>query len=379
MHEARHACPGETDSAIPPSLCGGGAERVLVNLAHGMVEKDIRVDVVLGRATGPFLPHLPGSARVVDLRASRIACSVLPLARYLRKARPDALLAFQDHTSVAAIVAAGIARSPTHVFAAVHSNWRKVLEGADHKQRMLAWIATFAYRYATSVITVSQGAAAAVVSCLGIDRRQVQVIYNPVVTSDLFSRADDRVLHPWFEAGHLPVILAVGRLDSAKDFVTLITSFGRLRKRCPAHLLILGEGGERPALEALVKELGLSEDVALPGFVANPYPYLRQASVFVLSSAWEGLPTVLIEALALGTPIVSTDCESGPSEILDHGRYGALVAVGDVDAMADAMYKAITVKHSKPDNASWASFTVPTATAAYIDTLFRPYSPNLSH
>lgn len=348
---------------------------MLVNLAHGMLDQGIGVDVVLGNAKGPFLDDLHASARIVDLKVSRMAYSVGPLARYLRKARPDALLGFQDHTSVAAIVAAGIAFSRTPVFAAVHSNWEKILERAGRKERILACIAGLAYRHAARVITVSDGAAAAVVRCLGIDRTQVQVIYNPVITSDLFSKARDPLSHPWFKACHVPVILAIGRLNGAKDFATLVASFARLRKRCPARLLILGEGEERPALETLIAKFRLSTDVALPGFVANPYPYLFQASLFVLSSAWEGLPTVLIEALALGTPIVSTDCESGPSEILDHGRHGALVPVGDVDAMADAMYSALTTKHCKPTNTSWASYTVPVATTAYIDTLFQPNFP----
>jgi glycosyltransferase involved in cell wall biosynthesis len=153
-----------------------------------------------------------------------------------------------------------------------------------------------------------------------------------------------------------------------------LASFARLRAHCPARLLILGEGEERSALEALTRKLGVSEDVALPGFVENPYPYLRQSALFVLSSAWEGLPTVLIEALALGAPIVSTDCPSGPAEILSNGRYGFLVPVGDVEAMADAMYKAITNKRSQPGDASWAKFTVPSATATYIDTLLRSSS-----
>ena len=346
---------------------------MLVNLACGMIDDGIGVDVVLARAQGPFLSDLPAAVRVTDLKVSRMACSVLPLARYLREARPDALLAFLDHSSVAAIAAAVLSGSRTPVFVAVHSTWTKVLEGAGRKDRLLARIAGIAYRHAAGVITVSHGAAAAVRSCLGVDGSQVHVIYNPVVTHDLFAKAEAAVEHPWFKAGQPPVILGIGRLNQAKNFGALIASLARLRARCPARLMVLGEGEERPTLESLVKKLGLSEHVALPGFVANPYPYLRRASVFVLSSAWEGLPTVLIEALALGVPIVSTDCLSGPSEILDHGRLGALVPVGDIDAMAGAMYRAITTRHAKPDDASWAKFTAPAATAAYIETLFQSH------
>lgn len=352
-----------------PSLGGGGAERVLLNLAGGLINEGIGVDVVLASATGVFLAQLPPEVRVIDLKASRIVYSVLALARYLREVRPDALLAFQDHAGVAAIVAAMLSRSHTPIFPATHHTWTKILENCGRKERVLARIASIAYRYAAGVITVSEGAAAAVVGCLGVCRSRVHVIYNPVVTDDLFSKAQTAIEHPWFKTGQPPVILGIGRLNRAKDFTTLVTSFARLRMQCPARLMILGDGEERKALEALTRKLGVAEDVELPGFVANPYPYLRCAAVFVLSSAWEGLPTVLIEALALGVPIVSTDCPSGPTEILSSGRYGSLVPVGDVDAMADAMRKAITAMHSRPDDASWTRFTVPSATATYIDTL----------
>jgi glycosyltransferase involved in cell wall biosynthesis len=354
---------------LSPSLEGGGAERVLLNLAGGLVAEGIGVDVVLAQPTGVFLSQLPTLARVIDLKASRIASSVLPLARYLREVRPDALLAFQDHTSVAAIAAAAISLSRTPIFPAIHSTWTKMLETGGWRQHLLASVASLAYRHAAGVITVSDGAAASLVSCLGVERSRVRVIYNPVVTGDLFSKAEAAVEHPWFKAGQPPVVLGIGRLSRAKDFATLIASFAQLRAHCPARLLILGEGEERPALETLIRKLRVSEDVALPGFVENPYPYLRQSAVFVLSSAWEGLPTVLIEALALGVPIVSTDCPSGPAEILSNGRHGDLVPVGNIEAMADAMYKSITTKHLPPDAASWEKFTVPSATAAYIDAL----------
>jgi len=363
--------PRPVIALFSPSLAGGGAERVLLNLAGGLIDEGIGVDVVLASATGVFLSQLPQEARVIDLNTSRIGFSVLPLARYLREIRPDALLAFQDHTGVAAIASAALSRSRTRVFAANHSTWTRMLETGGRKLRVLARVASFAYGYAAGVITVSNGAAAALVNCLGIERSRVHVIYNPVVNSDLFSKAEAPVEHPWFSAGQPPVVLGIGRLTRAKDFATLVASFARLRARCPARLMILGEGEERSALVALIRKLSVSEDVALPGFVDNPYSYLTRSSLFVLSSAWEGLPTVLIEALALGTPVVSTDCPSGPAEILSNGKYGVLVPVGDIEMMAGAMHKAITNERSRPDEASWAKFTVPSATATYIDTLLR--------
>jgi glycosyltransferase involved in cell wall biosynthesis len=166
---------------------------------------------------------------------------------------------------------------------------------------------------------------------------KIKVIYNPVITPELFARAEEPLDHPWFRPGEPPVVLGVGRLTQAKDFPTLIRAFALVRKERPARLMILGEGEERPKLEALVRELRLEEDVALPGFVDNPYKYMKRAAVFVLSSRWEGFGIVLVEAMALGTPVVATDCPSGPAEILENGKWGRLVPPGDPEALAKAI------------------------------------------
>jgi glycosyltransferase involved in cell wall biosynthesis len=193
---------------------------------------------------------------------------------------------------------------------------------------------------------VSQGAAEDLVR-LGLSSERIKVIYNPVVTPELFEKANQSVDHPWFEPSSPPVILGVGRLEKQKDFPTLIRSFAQVQQQRPARLMILGEGKERPYLEALVQELGLGENVALPGFVSNPYAYMARAAIFVLSSLFEGLPTVLIEAMAGGTKVVSTNCESGPAEILSNGQYGKLVAVGDIKGLAEAI---ISTLESPPDS-----------------------------
>jgi glycosyltransferase involved in cell wall biosynthesis len=166
---------------------------------------------------------------------------------------------------------------------------------------------------------------------------RITVIYNPVFTPDLLHKAQEPVDHPWFAPAGLPVILGVGRLAEQKDFFTLIRAFALVRQHRPARLIIVGEGPDRPGLEALARELGVADDVSLPGFSTNPYAYMRQADVFVLSSLFEGLPAVLVEALAVGVPIVSTRCPHGPEEILQDGICGPLVPVGDAAAMADAI------------------------------------------
>jgi glycosyltransferase involved in cell wall biosynthesis len=198
----------------------------------------------------------------------------------------------------------------------------------------------------------------------------MKVIYNPVVTPELFEKVTEPLDHPWFDPGSPPVILGVGRLEKQKDFSTLIRAFAQVQQQRPARLMILGEGTERPYLEALVQELGLAEDVALLSFVSNPYAYMVRAAVFVLSSLFEGLPTVLIEAMAVGTPVVSTDCKSGPAEILENGRYGKLVSVGDIKGIAEAILSTLeSPSNSEALRRKAAQFSLEKAVAEYREVL----------
>ncbi|MGD9840629.1 MAG: glycosyltransferase [Candidatus Bipolaricaulis sp.] len=319
-------------------LLGGGVERVMVNLAAGFVRKGLDVDMVVGKAEGPLLSDVPSQVRIVDLGVVRMHRALPGLVRYLREERPHALLSALDHSNVVALWARAIARVPTRVAVSIRFDTSQVVEQA-HSLRdrfVRTWTRPF-YRRAEAVIAVSQGVAEDLVRHTGVPREKVHVIYNPVVTPELFLRAELDPAHPWFFPGAPPVILGVGRLAKQKDFATLIRAFARVRQVLPARLLILGEGEERLNLERLVQEMGLDGEVALPGFVGNPFPFMKRAAVFALSSRWEGLSNVLIEALALGTPVVATDCPSGPAEILEGGKWGRLVPMGDDAALAEAV------------------------------------------
>jgi glycosyltransferase involved in cell wall biosynthesis len=205
---------------------------------------------------------------------------------------------------------------------------------------------------------------------IGIPRDCITVIHNPsVVGAEVQEKGQAPLDHAWFEPGQPPVLVAVGRLENQKDYPTMLRAFAQVRRGEAVRLLILGEGRERPMLEALVEELGLGQDVSLPGFVTNPYAYLARASLFVLSSRWEGLPTVLIEALCCGTPVVSMDCPSGPREILTDGLYGALVPVGDVGALARAIRTALNGDRASPPPESWQPYDRDKIVRQYI-TLF---------
>ena len=184
---------------------------------------------------------------------------------------------------------------------------------------------------------VSHGVAEDTRRITGLPAARVTVVRNPVVTPRLAELAAAPCPHPWLQPSAVPVILGAGRLTEQKDFVTLLRAFARMQAIRPVRLAILGEGRLRGELERLAHELGVGERVALPGFTTNPYAWMARAALFVLSSAWEGSPNVLAEALALGVPSVATDCPSGPRELLAGGRYGALVEVGDHVGLAEAM------------------------------------------
>jgi glycosyltransferase involved in cell wall biosynthesis len=191
---------------------------------------------------------------------------------------------------------------------------------------------------AAHFVGVSQGISNSLTATIGVPRKSITTIYNPVVTPHLHVKMAERPDHPWFLDGSTPVILAAGRLTAQKDYPTLIKAFARLNAQRPSRLIILGEGRMRKALERLVKGLDLTDHVSLPGWVENPFAFMSRASLFVLSSRFEGLPGVLVQALACGCPCVSTNCPAGPAEILQDGKFGPLVPVGDEKALADAMY-----------------------------------------
>jgi glycosyltransferase involved in cell wall biosynthesis len=325
-----------------PLLTAGGAERVTLNLAQGITERGLPVDLVVAAAEGPFRDQVPSAVRLVDLRAGRVLRSLIPLSGYLRRERPRVLFSQMDHANLVALWAARLARRATPVVVTVHNT----LSQATRQDGRLAhrlWppLLRIFYPWAASVVAVSRGAADDLARTVGLPRDRVEVVYNPVITPAMMALAGQAPDHPWFAPGQPPVILGVGRLTRQKDFATLIRAFAEVRRTRIAHLIILGEGEDRRDLETLVTKLGLTDDVALLGFRENAMAYIAGSALFVLSSAWEGLPTVLIEALAAGTRVVSTDCPSGPREILQEGRLGTLVPVGHAAALADAMIGAL--------------------------------------
>ena len=356
-----------TIATFLPNLCGGGAERVAVNLANGLAERGYRTTFVLSEAIGPYLADVSPNVRVVDLHRRHVMTSIAPLARYLRSERPDVLFSHLDYVSVGALLARRLARVDTRVVPVVHVNRSQGRAHSQFRREPIVGMAMkWLYPGATRIVVVSRGAADDLVRTTGVSENLIRVIYNPVITPQIKTLADEPVDHPWFAPGQPGVILGIGRLTYPKDFDALIRAFALLRRIVDCRLLILGDGEDRDALEGLVKELGLTGTVQLPGFVKNPFSYLSRSSLFVLSSTWEALPTVLIEAMACGCPVVSTDCPTGPREILDGGKFGRLAPVGDIEALSTAMSDVLKTARIKVPEAALQPFLFDTAVEEYV-------------
>lgn len=334
---------GRRRLAVLASFSGaGGVERMLVNLLDGFVAVGIKVDLLLIKARGPHVARIPAAVNVIRLPSEHAYMNTLAVARYLRRERPAALLAAKHRALLTAVWARSLAGADTRIVGRLGTTVSGALATKGSWQRA-AWhvpMRTF-YRRADAVVAVSQGVADDVIAITGLDPERVPVVRNPVITPDLVRLAREPADHPWLSSAQPPLIMGIGRLTEQKDFATLIRAFAQVRRARDCRLMILGEGRQRGALEKLATALGVAHDVAMPGYAANPYSYLRHARLFVLSSAWEGSPNALTEAMALGIPSVATDCPSGPRELLAGGKYGALVPVGDADALAAVMTGAL--------------------------------------
>ena len=363
-------------SGLPPHLAiyirflyGGGAERVLVNLMQNFVQQGVKVDLILNRAEGPYMSEVPPQVRVIDLNTKKILAGLPKLIRYLQQERPAALLSSLHYPNEIAILAKHLAFVKTKVFVSEQNTLSVHARKEPGSQRWTPLFARLLYPWADGVIANSRGVASDLAQVTGLSSDRIPLIYNPVIGPHVLERAQAPVEHPWFQPNSPPVILGVGRLDPQKDFPTLIKAFARVRETRDCRLVILGMGRDKAKLEQLTQDLGIESDVLFPGFVDNPYAYMAKAKMFVLSSLWEGLPTVLLEALAIGIPVISTDCPSGPAEILDNGRYGLLVPMGDDRLMAKAMLEVLSGENLVVAPEWLEQFTTEAVTRQYSQAL----------
>ncbi|MDT9188117.1 glycosyltransferase [Limnospira fusiformis KN01] len=349
---------------------GGGAERVMLNLGRGLIAEGLKVDLVLGKGWGPHLEKVPPEIRIVDLGASGVWGTIFALRNYLQESQPKSLLSALHYANEIAVWAKRLGGVSTRVVVSEHNTFSEAIQHTTKLRKiLLPLFVRYFYPWADGIVAVSQGAAENLAKSTGLNSDRIQYIYNPVITPELWQKAGETLDHPWFQPGEPPVILGVGKLEAQKDFPTLIKAFAKVRQVRQVRLGILGWGPDGDRLKNLIQDHGLGDDAALLGYADNPYPYMANAAVFVLSSRWEGLPTVLIEAMAVGTPVISTNCKSGAAEILAEGRYGSLVPVGDATAMAEAILA--TIEGNTPTvNTSWLEqFSQKMATQEYLKIL----------
>lgn len=351
-------------------LGGGGAEIAMLNLGRGLTKQGIKVDLVLGEAWGPHIKKVPSEIQIVDLKASGTLQTLIALVHYLKQKQPVALISTLHYANELALWAKRLARVSTRVVVSEQNTLsQSIQKEVTVKRHLISLFVKYFYPWADSLVACSKGAAKDLAYNSGLPLSRIRAIYNPVVSPIFLEKAKESVAHSWFVPGEPPVILGVGKLEAQKDFPTLIRAFAHVRQTRPARLVILGWGPDQAQLEALVKNLGIEEDVALLGYVDNPYSYMAKAAVFVLSSAWEGFGNVLVEAMSVGTPVVSTDCKSGPAEILDDGKYGYLVPVGDSKAIAEAVLSILSGQTKSVDLGWLNQFSVETVTHQYCDVL----------
>lgn len=360
------------------AMHGGGAQRAMVRLASGFADAGYSVDVLTLEPEGSFRAELAPSVNLRTMQAKRIGSAVPELSRYLAREKPAAMLVTEPACNIAVIIAKLLSRSQTRVLIREGLFPTVAAKESPHKATRIAYrFAPLLYRHADVIVAIANDMAADLAKFARLPNDRITTIpVNPVVTPDLIAKASQSPSHIWFTED-VPVILGVGRLDRQKDFATLINAFEIVRAEKTARLLIIGEGPLRSDLERLVEKSSFSEDISLPGFSANPFPDMAACAVFVLSSRYEGLPNVLIEALACGAPVVATNCPSGPQDVLEAGRYGALVSVGDPKGMAAAISSVITSGTDRERSRRRGNdFTLEKSAARYIDALFPAVASN---
>ncbi|NER00957.1 MAG: glycosyltransferase [Cyanothece sp. SIO2G6] len=350
------------------NLTGGGIEKRTLQLIRAFQAQDrpCQITLVLAHAVGECLAEVPEGIKIIDLglpyesRLTDLFWRLLPaLTQILRKLQPDVILSrlpcFNCLTVLAHRLGGGRSRLvlsehtlPFYRLLAIEKGYTTTQTLPGLLPKIMLPLMQWTYPQADAIITVSQGIASELQQSLNLSEQQLTLIYNPVVDDNLMLQAEATVEHPWFQNADIPVFLAVGRLAPQKDYPTLLKAFAEVVKTYPAHLIILGEGELRSKLERLVQSLQLGNVVELLGFVTHPYAYMVRAQALILSSVWETFGTVLVEAMACGCPVIATDCNYGPREILANGQYGTLVPVGDTQALAAAMVEAIAHQSQSP-------------------------------
>lgn len=366
---------GKRISILLPSLGSGGAEKVMVTLANYFVNNGYYVDLLLIKRDGVYFNRLSEKIRIIDLNSSRALFSIPKILRYLKNNSPDVLLSVLTHTNLIAILCKLLFYKKIRIVISE----RTILSNASKNSnrylfRKVSLIVHLLYPKADSIIAISNGVKDDLIKFAKIDRRKIIVIYNPITFDDRFDSCIDQVVENEIFAikefnDNIPVLISVGRLEKVKNYDVLIEAFNLLKQKRKIKLLILGEGIEQGNIKELITKYHLDSDVFLLGFKQNPIPYLINSDVFVLSSNWEGFGNVIVEAMSTGIKIVSTDCPSGPNEILENGKWGKLVPVNNAKLLAKAIDEIIDEKVVYDVKERAAFFSVEKIAKQYLNVL----------
>lgn len=338
-----------------PVLTFGGAEKVVITLANGLAEKGHKVDLILIKREGQLLHTVSDKVRLVPLGSKKTFLSVWKLRHYLQENRPDVLLSGLDNANIVSSLAMRVAKVNTKHIIALHTNLKQsYLRPRTKLHRFYPFIMRRLFPNADHFVAVSECVAKQSGNFLGLTNDRIKVIYNPVINGKIKEKAFETVDNPWLNDPNYFTMVAAGRIFEAKDYPTMLRAFAKVLQEVPyARLIILGDGKQtiRREMEAIISKEKMNHAVELRGFVHNPYAYINKASLFVLSSKWEGFGNVLVEALYLGKQVISTACDCGPDEILQNGKFGSLVPVGKPDELAKAMIDKIKVKSYRDNEA----------------------------
>ncbi|MGD6831744.1 glycosyltransferase [Sutcliffiella halmapala] len=329
-----------------PVLTMGGAEKVIISLANGFAAKGYKVDLVLVNKKGSLISTVSSKVHIVDLAAPKTFLSIWKLREYLIHSKPHVFLSALDNANIVASLAVRLSREEICHIISFHTNLKlSLVKPRSFIHGFYPLIMRRLFPRAKGFVAVSQCVAKETGEFLKLPSDIIEVIYNPVIDETLKRKAMEPITHPWLENKEYNTIVAVGRFFEAKDYPTLLYAFTKVQSVLPkTRLIILGDGKStiKEEMISIIQQEKLEKVVDIRGYEQNPYPYIKKATLFVLTSKWEGFGNVLVEALHLGVPAISTNCKCGPEEILKGGELGRLVAVGDINALASAIIDQFT-------------------------------------
>lgn len=353
-----------------PSLSDGGAEKVIVSLANKFHDYGFTVDLLLVQASGVYFDLLSKDVNVIDLNSKRAIFAIPRLISYIKRSEVDILFSALTHTNVTFVLSRYLSGKKVPIFISERSLISKghyFSDSARHKKIKRVFFG-FLYRRVTKIIAISDGCAEDIVSTIGVPRESIEVIYNPLLVEKVTSDSSEVVEVFSKKPKGDKVIIGVGRLMPVKNFSQLIRVFSEVSKVRSVSLIILGEGRQRKELEHQIEELDLSRKVSLPGFTCSPLKFMEKCDLFVSTSQWEGFGNVFLEAMSVSLPIVSVNCPGGPREILEDGKWGALVPPNDEVALANSIIKMLDSKEGLDASERLQSFELGLIARQYIKT-----------